>query len=101
MIDITENAIKRIKDISTKQESNLFRISVDGGGCQGFSYKFSFDKIKRSDDLEIKFDEITVLIDKTSMDFLDGSKLDFIGSYFKVSNPKASSTCGCGTSFSI
>ncbi len=58
MIDITENAIKRIKDISTKQESNLFRISVDGGGCQGFSYKFSFDKIKRSDDLEIKFDEI-------------------------------------------
>ena len=105
MIDITENAIKRIKDISTKQESNLFRISVDGGGCQGFSYKFSFDKIKRSYDLEIKFDEITVLIDKTSMDFLDGSKLDFIndllGSYFKVSNPKASSTCGCGTSFSI
>ena len=93
MIDITENAIKRIKDISTKQESNLFRISVDGGGCQGFSYKFSFDKIKRSDDLEIKFDEITVLIDKTSMDFLDGSKLDFIndllGSYFKVSNPNS------------
>ena len=68
MIDITENAIKRIKDISTKQESNLFRISVDGGGCQGFSYKFSFDKIKRSDDLQIKFDEITVLIDRDSGD---------------------------------
>ena len=57
MIDITENAIKRIKDISLKQESNLFRISVDGGGCQGFSYKFAFDKIKRNDDLEINFDD--------------------------------------------
>ena len=105
MIDITENAIKRIKDISLKQESNLFRISVDGGGCQGFSYKFSFDKIKGNDDHEINFDQITVLIDKTSMDFLDGSKLDFVndllGSYFKVSNPNASSTCGCGTSFSV
>ena len=55
MIDITENAIKRIKDISLKQESNLFRISVDGGGCQGFSYKFSFDKIKGNDDHEINF----------------------------------------------
>ena len=78
MIDITENALKRIKDISLKQESNLFRISVDGGGCQGFSYKFSFDKIKGSDDHEINFDQITVLIDKTSMDFLNGSKLDFV-----------------------
>ena len=105
MIDITENAIKRIKHIAVKQNSNLFRISVDGGGCQGFSYKFAFDKAKQNDDLEIKFDEITVLVDKTSMEFLDGSQLDFtndlLGSYFKVSNPNASSTCGCGTSFSI
>ncbi len=105
MIDITENAINRIKNIAVKEESTLFRISVDGGGCQGFSYKFSFDNKIHKDDLEIKFEDITVLIDKTSMNFLDGSKLDFIndllGSYFKVSNPNASSTCGCGTSFSI
>ena len=105
MIDITENAINRIKQIAKKKDDKIFRISVDGGGCQGFSYKFSFDKIKSKDDTELKFDDISIVIDETSMSFLKGSQLDFIndllGSYFKVSNPNASSTCGCGTSFSI
>ena len=105
MFDVSNNAIKRIEEIALKQGHKYFRISVDGGGCQGFSYKFSFDKIKGNNDHEINFGQVTVLIDKTSMDFLNGSKLDFVndllGSYFKVSNPNASSTCGCGTSFSV
>ena len=105
MIDITETAIKRIKNIAEKEKSVFFRISVDGGGCQGFSYKFSIDKKKNSDDVVMKYDEISILVDNNSMNFLNGSKLDFIndllGSYFKVSNPNASSTCGCGTSFSV
>ena len=105
MIDITETAIKRIKNIAEKEKSVFFRISVDGGGCQGFSYKFSFDTKKNSDDVVMKYDEISILVDNNSMNFLNGSKLDFIndllGSYFKVSNPNASSTSGCGTSFSV
>ncbi len=105
MFDISSNAIKRIKEISEKQKQDYFRISVDGGGCQGFSYKFKFDNMFNDDDQLFEFEDIKILIDNTSLNFLKGSELDFvndiIGSYFKVSNPNASSTCGCGTSFSV
>ncbi len=105
MFDVSNNAIKRIKEISQKHKEDYFRISVDGGGCQGFSYKFHFDKSIKKDDKIFQFDGIKILIDKTSLSFLKGSELDFvndiIGSYFKVTNPNASSTCGCGTSFSV
>ena len=106
MLDISENAIKKIKDVSNKNTNNkFFRISVTGGGCQGFSYKFNFENTKNNDDKIYNFSDVTVLIDKTSLSFLNGSKLDYIedmmGSYFKLSNPHASSTCGCGTSFSV
>ena len=106
MLNISDNAIKRIKDVSNKnKEKNFFRISVTGGGCQGFSYKFNFDKKKNTDDKILLFSDVEILIDKTSLTFLDGSKIDYVedmmGSYFKVSNPLASSTCGCGTSFSV
>lgn len=105
MFDISRNAIKRIKEISEKQKQDYFRISVDGGGCQGFSYKFKFDNIINDDDELFEFEDVKILIDNTSLNFLKGSELDFvkdiIGSYFKVSNPNASSTCGCGTSFSV
>ena len=106
MLNISDNAIKRIKDVSNKNKENkFFRISVTGGGCQGFSYKFNFDKKRNTDDEILLFSDIEILIDKTSLTFLDGSKIDYVedmmGSYFKVSNPLASSTCGCGTSFSV
>jgi len=106
MLNISDNAIKRIKDVSNKnKEKKFFRISVTGGGCQGFSYKFNFDKKRNTDDEILLFSDIEILIDKTSLTFLDGSKIDYVedmmGSYFKVSNPLASSTCGCGTSFSV
>lgn len=105
MFDVSNNAIKRIEEIAIKQGHKYFRISVDGGGCQGFSYKFDFDQNLKKNDKVFKFSNIQVIIDSTSLGFLKGSQLDFvddmIGSYFKISNPNASSTCGCGTSFSI
>ena len=105
MFDVSNNAIKRIKEIALKENQKYFRISVDGGGCQGFSYNFRFDKDVQKNDKLFNFKNISIIIDPTSYDFLKGSKLDFvndiIGSYFKISNPNASSTCGCGTSFSV
>ena len=105
MFDVSNNAINRIKEISLKEKQKYFRISVDGGGCQGFSYKFDFDQNIKTNDKLFKFNGIEVIIDDTSLGFLKGSQLDFvedmIGSYFKITNPNASSTCGCGTSFSI
>ena len=105
MFDVSKNAVDRIKEISLKQKQEYFRISVDGGGCQGFSYKFNFDENINDDDKIFDFKDVKILIDPTSLNFLKGSKLDFvndiIGSYFKVINPNASSTCGCGTSFSL
>ncbi len=105
MFDVSNNALKKIREVSQKNNKEFFRISVDGGGCQGFSYKFDFDDNIKADDKVIDFDTIKIVIDETSMQFINGSKLEFvedmIGSYFKVSNPKAKSTCGCGTSFSI
>ncbi len=105
MFDVSNSALKKIKAVSQKNKKKFFRISVHGGGCQGFSYKFDFDDNTKPDDKIIDFDTIKVVIDETSMQFISGSKLEFvedmIGSYFKVSNPKAQSTCGCGTSFSI
>ena len=105
MFDVSDNAINRIRKIAEKEKHVYFRISVDGGGCQGFSYKFDFDKAVNKDDKLFKYNDVQILIDDTSLNFLKGSQLDFvedmIGSYFKISNPNASSTCGCGTSFSV
>ena len=104
-IEITEDAQNYIDDLIKKDESDYFRITVLGGGCAGFQYKFDFDKKKNDDDILIKTNKISVLIDKISLGLINGSKIDYvdelIGSSFKVTNPKASSSCGCGTSFSI
>jgi iron-sulfur cluster insertion protein len=105
MFDISDNAINKIREIALKENQKYFRVSVNGGGCQGFSYNFKFDKNVQKNDKLFNFSDISILIDSASYDFLKDSKLDFIddlvGSYFKVLNPNASSTCGCGTSFSV
>ena len=105
MIEITENAQKHIADIILNEKSAFFRITVLGGGCAGFQYKFDFDNKKKDDDYLFKTERVSVLIDTISLNMIKGSKIDYvnelIGSSFKISNPKASSSCGCGTSFSI
>ena len=104
-IEITENAQIHIENILKAENSKFFRITVLGGGCAGFQYKFEFDNLKNKDDLIIKTPKIEVLIDETSLNLIKGSKIDYIteliGSSFKIINPQASSSCGCGTSFSI
>ena len=105
MFDVSKSALKRIVEVSKKNKKKFFRISIDGGGCQGFSYKFDFDDKISENDRVLDYSEVKILIDSTSLGFINNAKLDFvedmIGSYFKVSNPKATSTCGCGISFSV
>ena len=104
-IEITENAQKHIASVLTADNSKYFRITVLGGGCAGFQYKFDFDNQKNEDDIVLKTDKMNIIIDGTSMELIKGSRVDYvnelIGSSFKISNPQASSSCGCGTSFSI
>ena len=105
MFDVSKSALKRILEVSKKNKKKFFRITIDGGGCQGFSYKFDFDDKISENDKVLDYNEVKILIDSTSLGFINDAKLDFvedmIGSYFKVSNPKATSTCGCGISFSV
>ena len=83
----------------------MLRVSVEGGGCSGFSYKFDFAQEANADDTIIELDGAQVAIDEMSMEFLAGSEIDFstelIGSAFKINNPNATAACGCGTSFSV
>ena len=104
-IEISENAQKQIASILENDRSKYFRITVLGGGCAGFQYKFDFDNQKNNDDIIIDTNLITLIIDTTSLELIKGSKIDFvkelIGSSFKINNPQATSSCGCGTSFSM
>ena len=104
-IEITVNAQDHIANVLTSDKVKFFRITVLGGGCAGFQYKFDFENVQNEDDIIIKTEKIKVLIDSTSLDLIKGSKIDYvhelIGSTFKITNPQASSSCGCGTSISI
>ena len=101
-IEFTKEANNQISKILSEQvESSYFRISVQGGGCSGFKYNFSFDGKVEKDD--IVFDK--TVIDKNSLEIINGSVVDYkkelIGSSFIIENPKATSSCGCGISFSV
>ena len=104
-IEITDNAEDHIATILANDKVKFFRITVLGGGCAGFQYKFDFENLQKNDDKIFKTKKIEVIIDSTSLDLIKGSKIDYvnelIGSSFKITNPQASSSCGCGTSFSI
>ena len=103
---VSDNAVKQIaKILSGEAEGTMLRVSVEGGGCSGFQYNFTFDDTKTDDDLVIARDGATVLVDSVSLMYVGGSELDFvddlIGQSFQVKNPNATASCGCGTSFSI
>ena len=87
------------------QTGHMLRVSVNGGGCSGFQYSFSFDDKVNPEDRTFERDGVTAVIDETSLELLNGSEIDYveelIGASFQVKNPNASSSCGCGSSFSI
>jgi iron-sulfur cluster assembly accessory protein len=105
-ITVSERAARRIGEILKGEgDGAMLRISVEGGGCSGFQYKFDVDHTKADDDLVITSEGAVVLVDPASVPFLAGSEVDFvddlIGASFRVVNPNATASCGCGTSFSI
>lgn len=103
---LSERAAKRIGDIlKNEPPGSMLRVSVEGGGCSGFQYKFDFDRSKTEDDLVLARDGAVVLIDSVSQQYMTGAEIDYvddlIGASFKIKNPVATAACGCGTSFSI
>ena len=107
MITITESATAKIKSL-LEEEGNpklSLRTFVQGGGCSGFSYGFTFEEIQNEDDFELTVDTVKVLVDSMSMQYLQGATIDFkedlMGSSFTINNPNAQTTCGCGSSFSV
>ncbi len=103
---VTESAAKRLGIILAKEKPGaMMRVAVEGGGCSGFQYRYAIETEARADDIRISRDGITVLVDPVSAPYLEGSELDFvtelIGQSFQIRNPKATASCGCGTSFSV
>ena len=103
---LTERAARRIGQIlKGEPPGSMLRVSVEGGGCSGFQYKFDFVASKAEDDLVLARDGATVLVDPVSVQYMAGAEIDFvddlIGASFKINNPVATASCGCGTSFSV
>jgi iron-sulfur cluster assembly accessory protein len=105
-ITVSERAARRIGEILRQEPAGtMLRVSVAGGGCSGFQYKFDTERAKADDDIVIERAGATVLIDPVSLNYMAGAEIDFvddlIGSSFKVNNPQATASCGCGTSFAL
>jgi len=107
-IDVTlsERAAQRIRALSqTEGRALMLRVAVEGGGCSGFQYQFDLVEAPQADDLRVERDGAAALVDEVSLAFLKGSEIDFVdelaGAEFRVRNPNAKSSCGCGVSFSI
>ena len=107
MMTITESAKTKILDLLLEEGNPdlALRTFVQGGGCSGFSYGFTFDEITNEDDFEIPLEKFKVLVDAMSMQYLQDSTIDYrddvMGSSFVINNPAAKTTCGCGSSFSV
>lgn len=104
-IQLTEAAARRVAAIAARQQkAPVLRLSVDGGGCAGFSYRFELGEIEDGDAVA-ETDGVRLIVDPISLDLVQGSAVDFVedlgGSAFKVTNPNAASGCGCGSSFSV
>lgn len=106
-IQFTDAAAKRVKELIVEEENPdlKLRVYVTGGGCSGFQYGFTFDETCNPGDMEIVKNEVVMVVDPMSLQYLVGGEVDFVsgleGSRFLVTNPNATTTCGCGSSFSI
>lgn len=107
VVGFTDSAANKVKVlVEEEKNTNLkLRVSVDGGGCSGFQYAFAFDEKVAADDAVFEKNGATMLVDVTSMQYLNGAEVDYLegleGARFVVNNPNADSTCGCGSSFSV
>lgn len=107
MITLTESAVRKIADILAEENNPAVKLRtfVQGGGCSGFSYGFTLDEEQNEDDFTIEENGIVVLVDSMSMQYLQGATIDYkeelMGSNFVISNPNATTTCGCGSSFAV
>ena len=106
-LEVTERAVAKVQSLKAEEDNDdlKLRVYVTGGGCSGFQYGFSFEDNMAEDDTPVSRDGVTVLIDSLSFQYLAGSTVDYeeglMGSRFIITNPNASTTCGCGASFSI
>ena len=105
-ISLSASAAARVAAIAARQgRKPILRLSVDGGGCAGFTYRFGLVDSVEADDLAVGLDGVTLVVDPVSLDLVRGSMVDFVeslgGAAFQVTNPNAASGCGCGTSFSV
>lgn len=107
MVTLTDNFVKQLKALREQEKSPalMLRIQVNGGGCQGFEYAFKPETEKNDDDHLFEKDGATVIVDDISLPYLENAEIDYvddlIGAHFKINNPNATSSCGCGTSFSV
>jgi len=107
MLELKPAAIDKVRDLIAEEGNpNLkLRIFVQGGGCSGFSYGFTFDEIAAEDDFDLDFSGIHLLVDSMSSQYLQGAEVDYVedltGAQFTIKNPNATTTCGCGSSFSV
>jgi iron-sulfur cluster insertion protein len=104
---LESGAVEKLREL-VAEEGNpdlMLRVFVQGGGCSGMSYGFTFDEVQNEDDFDFAYDEIKVVVDSMSMQYLQGAtinyKEDLMGASFVIDNPQAQTTCGCGSSFSI
>jgi iron-sulfur cluster assembly accessory protein len=105
-VGLTASAARRIAEIlKNEPQGSVLRVGVEGGGCSGFQYTYAITQDRSDDDLILEGDGATVVIDRLSLDFLRGSQIDFVddlmGRMFKIHNPAATASCGCGSSFSV
>ena len=106
-VGLSESAVKQLLSLieGDGNDAQMLRITVNGGGCSGFTYSFDFDDTANDDDLTFETDGVKVIVDKSSLEFIDGAVLNFVeslgGTHFTLENPNATSSCGCGSSFSV
>jgi len=107
MVEVTERAVNKVKSLLEAEKKAGFglRIAVQGGGCSGFQYGLTYEDTAKADDEVLEFNGLKVFIDKMSLPYLNGTTVDYVdslqGSGFKISNPNATGSCGCGESFSV
>jgi len=104
-MNISESAVDRLRELRAEENNPdlKFRVFVQGGGCSGMQYGFTFDEAQNDDDFDFQYDDLTVLVDAMSMEYLRGAQIqykeDAMGASFVIDNPQAQTTCGCGSSF--